>query len=212
VIFTADKWREPIDFGALFGRRAPVEIDLGCGKGRFLTARASACPDRDFIGTDRQFSRLQKIRRKAERLGLSNVRLLHAETAYALRYLFSPSSVSACYLFFPDPWPKRKHHRRRIVTPAFMDILARILQADAPLHVATDHDDYFAWVTRIIAADSRFEPSPPFVPTEEEKTDFEVLFTAQGRPVFRVSCRRRDDPALAAPSMNRGLRPGLPIC
>lgn len=194
MIFTADKWTGRICLQDLFGRTAPLEVDLGCGKGRFLTSRARAHPEHDFIGTDRQFGRLLKIRNKAGREGFTNARLLHAETAYALEYLLPPASVSACYLFFPDPWPKRRHHRRRLVNARFAGLLAAVLCPGGEFHAATDHRDYFEHIVRVLGADPRFEPAPPYVPTPEERTDFELHFVRLGLPVHRASFRLRPPP------------------
>jgi len=187
MIFTPEQWQAALPVDRVFGRQAPLELDLGCGKGRFLRARATAHPTHDFIGTDVQFGRLAKVRRQAERLHLPNIRLLHAETAYTLQYLIPPASVSAAYLFFPDPWPKRKHHRRRLVSASFLDLLARILRPEAPFHVATDHEDYAAWIRAAFTADSRFAPVAPYIPDEAEQTDFERLFLGHLKPIHRLS-------------------------
>jgi tRNA (guanine-N7-)-methyltransferase len=192
VIFTPDSLPAPLVPAALFGRTAPVEVDLGCGKGRFLLAHAAAHPGIDFMGTDIQVGRLQKIRRRAESAGLTNIRLLHADTAYTLEYLLPRESVSRFYLYFPDPWPKRKHHRRRIVQPAFMALVHRTLQRDGEFHIATDHEDYFRHIHKIVSVDPRFTRIEPFEPSDDEKTDFEVLFTANGMKTYRYSCAKTD--------------------
>jgi tRNA (guanine-N7-)-methyltransferase len=165
-------------------------MDLGCGKGRFLLAHAGAHPDINFIGTDIQVGRLQKIRKRAEAAGRTNIRLLHSDTAYTLEYLLPRESVNRFYLFFPDPWPKRKHHRRRIVQPDFMTLICRTLERHGEFHLATDHEDYFQHIRKIVHGDPRFERIDPFTPPEAEKTDFEVLFTGKGMSTYRYSCRR----------------------
>lgn len=190
MIFTPDKLPTPLDPAALFGQHAPLEVDLGCGKGRFLLAHASAHPDVNFIGTDIQVGRLQKIRKRAEAAGIGNIRLMHTDSVYTLDYLLPRESVSRFYLYFPDPWPKRKHHRRRVVQPEFLTLAHRALHKKGELHIATDHEGYFQHIESVVKGDPRFDVIPPFEPPAEEKTDFEVLFTGKGMKVHRYSCRR----------------------
>ncbi len=191
MIFTPASLPSPLSLDALFDRSAPVEVDLGCGKGRFLLAHAAAHPDINFMGTDIQVGRLQKIRRRAEAAARPNIRLLHADTAYTLEYLLPRESVRRFYLYFPDPWPKRKHHRRRIVQPSFMALVHRTLEDRGEFHIATDHEDYFRHIHAVVQPDSRFERIDPFEPAEQEKTDFEILFTGKGLKVYRYSCRKK---------------------
>ncbi len=192
MIFTPDNLPSPLSLESLFGRHAPVEVDLGCGKGRFLLAHAAAHPDINLLGSDIQVGRLQKVRTRAERAGLTHIRLLHTDTNYALEYLLPRNSVRAFYLFFPDPWPKRKHHRRRIVQPEFLTLIHRALQPGGAIHIATDHESYFTHIHSVVHDDPRFTRVDPFEPPAEEKTDFEVLFTAKGFRVYRYSCAKKD--------------------
>src|SRR5947207_8555065 len=108
-----------LDLEKIFGRRAPLHVDLGCGDGSFLCALAQRLPDKNFLGIERLSARIRSSARKAASLG--NVRLLQMESCYEVRYLLPAESVETFYLLFPDPWPKRRHHRRRIVTPDFLD-------------------------------------------------------------------------------------------
>ncbi len=194
MIFSPNSLTAPVALDAFFERAAPVEVDLGCGKGRFLLAHASAHPELNMLGTDIQCGRLQKIRSRAERAALTHIRLLHTDTDYALEYLLPRDSVRTFYLFFPDPWPKRKHHRRRLVQPDFLTRVHRALKPGGDIHIATDHADYFQHIRQVVLADSRFASVAPFEPPEAEKTDFERIFTAKGLPVFRYSCRKRACP------------------
>jgi tRNA (guanine-N7-)-methyltransferase len=179
-----------LDLSGIFGSTNPIEVDLGCGKGRFLSAHAAANPDRNFLGVDKKISRLRKVDKKICRSGLKNVHLLHVEAAYTVEYLLPPQSVAVFYIFFPDPWPKRKHHRRRLFSPEFMTALHASLASNGCFHVATDHKDYFDTIRSIMTADRRFEEIEPFVPPEEERTDFEIIFRDRNISINRASFKK----------------------
>lgn len=185
-------WSAPLNLAAAFGRTPQrLEVDLGCGKGRFLVARAAAHPETSFLGLDRQTRRLAKVERKAQSAQLANIRLLHAEASYAVTYLLPPDSVAAYYVFFPDPWPKRRHHRRRLFDAAFLDALAATLMPGGCIHLATDHLDYFTNIRRLLAGDVRLVEREPFITSDEERTDFELIFTGQDKPIGRCSFAKR---------------------
>src|SRR6266513_6489090 len=111
-----------LDLVQLFGRSAPLHVDLGCGDGSFLCEMAQQFPKRNFLGIERLTKRVEKVRRKAEKI--ENVRVLRADTLFAVRHLLPESSVDTFYLLFPDPWPKRRHQFRRIFTRHFLDAIA----------------------------------------------------------------------------------------
>lgn len=171
-----DDWLHPLPLERLYPASQPVEVDVGCGKGRFLLARAAAHPEINFLGIDRMLRRLRKVDRKAVRQGLANVRLLRCEAHYAVTYLLPAHAISTFYVFFPDPWPKKRHAHHRLFDPTFMDALHRTLVPGGAVHFATDHQPYFAAVREIVAADARFEFCPPFEPAPQERTDFELIF------------------------------------
>ena len=171
----------PID--TLFDPGRPLEVDCGCGKGRFLLARATAYPDVQFLGIDRMLVRIRKLDRKILRAGLGNVKLLRMEAFYSLQQLLPPHRVRTVYIFFPDPWPKRRHHRRRLFSPEFLDVLWSRLATGGTVQVATDHLDYFAAIRKCIGADARFREVPHLVRNEAEQTDFERIFRGQGLSV-----------------------------
>lgn len=182
---------EPLRLDGLFAHPGrPIEVDMGCGKGRFLVARAGAFRETNFLGVDRMLGRLRKIERRSARLGLDNVRLLRMDAFYATTYLIPTASVSTYYIFFPDPWPKVRHHRHRLFNAEYMNALHRTLAEGGTVHAATDHLPYFGEIASIVADDPRFELVPPFLPAEEERTDFELLFIEQ-KPIGRLSFRKR---------------------
>ncbi len=188
-IFPPD-WTQPLPLAELFGNARPIELDLGCGKGRFLLARAAAHRDVNFLGVDRMLRRVRKVDNKARRLDLDNIRVLRMEGYYATTYLLPPASIQTCYIFFPDPWPKARHHEHRLFNERFMDALHRALVPGGVLHFATDHLPYFAEVRALLLADPRFEPVEPFVPTPDEQTDFERYYVGRTE-IGRCSCCRR---------------------
>lgn len=185
-----ENWLEPLPLSQFFSDPdRPIEVDVGCGKGRFLLARAQRFPETNFLGIERLLGRLRKVDRKLLRAGLTNVRLLRMEAYYATTYLLPSDAISAYYIFFPDPWPKARHHDHRLFNPAYLDALARTLRPGGLVHVATDHFPYFEEIHAILRADPRFEEVTPFEPTEAERTDFELLFLGQ-KPIGRCSFRR----------------------
>jgi tRNA (guanine-N7-)-methyltransferase len=172
-----DDWLHPLDPAAHWADASrPFEVDVGCGKGRFLLARAAAFPATNFLGIDRLLGRLNKIDRKARRRGLPNLRLLRMDAYYAVTYLLPRAAVDVAYIFFPDPWPKARHHDHRLFNPVFLDGLHAVLKPGGAVHAATDHGPYFEEIAAILRTDARFREIPPFVPAEEERTDFELLF------------------------------------
>lgn len=183
-------WLEPLPLERQFESAQPLEIDLGCGKGRFLLERARSHPDVNFLGIDRMLRRIRKIDNKARRRGLRNVRLLRVEGFYAVAYLMPAAAVRTYYIFFPDPWPKTRHHENRLFNPPFVDALHRTLLPGGAVHVATDHQPYFASIADILRRDARFEETPPFEPTAEERTEFELWYLDKS-PIGRLSVRKR---------------------
>ena len=186
-------WTQPIELDGAFPVRQPLDVDLGCGKGRFLAARAARHPERNLLGVERLLVRIRKVERKLARAGLDNVRLLRIEASYAVARLLPPRSVSTYFIFFPDPWPKRRHHRRRLLAPPFLDAVARTLRPGGDLYVATDHLDYHAHIERLFAEHGAFDAIPPYEPEEDEHTDFELIFMAKGAPIGRSGFRLRDE-------------------
>ncbi|MFH0909251.1 MAG: tRNA (guanosine(46)-N7)-methyltransferase TrmB [bacterium] len=171
-----DDWLNPLRLDTIFDPARPLEIDLGCGKGRFLLARAQHHPDVQFFGIDRMLRRIRKIDNRAKRLKLNNVRLLRMEGYYAVSYLVPAAAIDTYYVFFPDPWPKKKHHAHRLFNEKFIDALHRTLKPGGRVHVATDHLPYFEVIREALGQDARFKPIEPFVPEETERTDFELWY------------------------------------
>ncbi|MGE4488840.1 MAG: tRNA (guanosine(46)-N7)-methyltransferase TrmB [Kiritimatiellales bacterium] len=172
-----EEWLTPFDFAACFDHpERPFEIDLGCGMGRFLLARAAKFPGTNFLGIDRLLNRVKRIDKKARREGLFNVRLFRVDGYYATTYLVPPRSVNTYYIFYPDPWPKGKHHHNRLFNEPFMDAIARTLKPGGKIHAATDHLPYFEEIYKLLKNDDRFIETDTFYPSEDEVSDFELIF------------------------------------
>ena len=172
-----DEWLTPFDFAVRFEHpERPFEIDLGCGMGRFLLARAAKYPEVNFLGIDRLLKRIKRIDKKALRGDLHNIRLFRVDGYYATTYLIPPQSVDTYYIFYPDPWPKEKHHHNRIFNEPFMDAIARTLKPGGKIHAATDHLPYFEEIYQLLKDDERFDETDTFYPSEDEVSDFELIF------------------------------------
>lgn len=131
--------------------------------------------------------RIHSSGRRCERAGRENVRLFRMEGYYAINCLMPDCYVANYYFFFPDPWPKNRHEDNRLFNPAFMDALHRTLESGGCLHIATDHAPYFSDIHGLLAKDARFAETDAFVPDDEERTDFELIFSHKqiGRCSFR---------------------------
>ena len=178
-----------LDLVELFGRHAPLQVDLGCGDGSFLCELAGQFPEKNFLGIERLTKRVEKVRRKAGKIDSENFSFSGLKTA--VRYLLPENSVETFYLFFPDPWPKRRHRQRRIFTCEFLDSIAAALDQNGALRIATDQLDYFHQMEQLSRGHSQFE----IVPSSRNdcvlpRTKFESRFRQQGVPIYRLTLRK----------------------
>ena len=130
----------------IFGTGETCEVDLGCGDGGFLLAMAEHYPETRFLGVERLLGRIRKVCNESARRGLSNVRGLRVESRYFLEWMVAPGSNSRLHYLFPDPWPKEKHHKNRLVQDSFIPVLHRALAPGGEVLFKTDHEEYFQWV------------------------------------------------------------------
>ena len=175
-----------LDLEKIFERKAPLHVDLGCGEGSFLCALAQRMPDKDFIGIERLSRRVRSAAQKAA--GLSNVRLFQIESSYAVCYLLPAESVETFYLLFPDPWPKRRHHQRRIVTPEFLNSVRAALKDNGLIYIATDYFEYFEHIKAIAESTPGFtaDKADPDLP----QSKFGFTFQRQGTPIHWLALRK----------------------
>lgn len=177
------------DLGAFVPEGTPLEIEIGCGNGRFIAANAAKHPDVRYFGVERMMERVRKCSRKAQQGALDNLTIVRVEAGRFVRELLPERCVRAMYLFFPDPWPKRRHHKNRFFQREMCDTLARIFVPGGVMHISTDHEDYFREMVRYLSEDARFEEVPALVRPEDEQTDFERLFLAKGDPIHSCAFR-----------------------
>lgn len=183
-----ENWLDPYDFKSEFPcPEHPLEVDIGSGKGRFLTARSGKFPGINFLGIERQLGRIHSSGRRCERAGRENVRVFRMEGYYAISQMMPERYVANYYFFFPDPWPKDRHEGNRLFNAEFMNALYRTLEDDGCLHVATDHLPYFENIYDLLRKDERFKEIEAFQPDDAERTDFELIFAHKevGRCSFR---------------------------
>lgn len=169
----------------------PLEVDLGCGDGSFLMEMAGHHPERDFLGVERLLGRVRKVCRKITRRKLDNARVLRLESRYVVEWLLPEASVSRLHLLCPDPWPKVRHHRRRLVQADFLTAVLRALEPGGEFLFMTDHEEYFLWAEDKVAEFGIFER----LPWDEEtffypKTDFQELWESEGKTMWRLRCRK----------------------
>ncbi len=188
-IFRPGSFCEPLDLDGLFAAAAPLELEIGCGNGSFLAAWAARNPDRNFLGLERLIGRLRKADNKGRRAQLTNLRLLRIEAAYGVRYLLPPGAVAVCHIYFPDPWPKKKHWKNRLVSPPFVQDLARALAAGGRVYLRTDDLAYHERIREVFAEAERFSPIPEPEETADLLTDFEREFRARGVETLRSQYR-----------------------
>ena len=175
-----------LDLEKIFGRKAPLQVDLGCGDGSFLCGLAQRMPDKNFLGIERLLNRVRISARKAATL--DNARLLRMESSYAVRYLLPAGSVERFYLLFPDPWPKRRHHGRRIVTPDFLNSIYAALQKNGRIYIATDDVDYFERIKEIAVSNPRFAIRDADV--ELPQSRFRLIFEQKGAQIHWLELRK----------------------
>jgi tRNA (guanine-N7-)-methyltransferase len=181
----------------IFGNDQPLEIDLGCGDGSFLIEMAKHYPDRNFLGVERLLGRVRGVCKRIQELGLTNVKVLRLESQYTLEYLLEPHSVSRLHLLCPDPWPKARHHKRRLVQQEFLHILQKALKPSGEFLFKTDHPEYHEWALEQMELftknnlESPFKRQPWPEPNEGggffyPKTDFQRLWEAQGKNIYMI--------------------------
>jgi len=195
LTLTPEKSESTLDFEDIFGRTAAVHIEIGSGKGTFLLNQAKALPQTDFIGIEWARKYCRHAIDRLGRWGIKNVRLIRTDAADFLRYI-TDGSVDCFHIYFPDPWPKKKHHKRRFLNSENFDQLLRCLKPAGIIKFATDHADYFEQVKKVVAEKSERVEVIEFTPaagTEEGEitgTNYERKYIKDKRNTQAIAVRK----------------------
>jgi tRNA (guanine-N7-)-methyltransferase len=182
----------PLDVAALFGRTAPLVLEIGSGMGEATAAMAAADPGRDLLAVDVHVQGLGRLLRRVEELGLTNVRVGEGDAVVLLRDMLGPDVLDEVRVFFPDPWPKARHAKRRLVQRGFLDLLAVRLRPGGVLHIATDWAPYADQVRALVQAHPAFDVVHEGTrPAHRPVTRFEQQGLDAGRTPYDVIGRRR---------------------
>ena len=155
-VYGTEYAERPLDFKLLFDRSAPVVLEIGFGNGETLVEQAAGSPDRDFIGIEVHEPGVGHCLLKADATGVRNLRLISHDAVEVLKHQVPAESLSRVNLYFPDPWPKKRHHKRRIVQDAFVDLIADRLEDGGTLNVATDWANYAEHIDEVLSRSDRF--------------------------------------------------------
>ena len=188
ILLPPDSLPSPWDWESLFGNTHPVEIEIGSGKGGFLIASSEAYPGKNFLGIEKS---IKMTRYTAERLGkrsISNIRLVCANAQYILTRMVPDTSVSVIHIYFPDPWPKTRHQKRRLMSPDFLKILRKVLIPGGTIQFATDHQDYYEETKDLFSQSPHFQSLDPgqWIDTRPEEciTNYEIKYRRESRPIY----------------------------
>jgi tRNA (guanine-N7-)-methyltransferase len=189
LLYTLPSIVERLDLAELFPRAQPLEVELGSGDGSFLAEYARLHPERNFIGVERLLGRIRKLDRKGQRAKLTNLRGVRIESAYLVEYLLPPGSAAALHIYFPDPWPKRKHRRHRLISERFPALARQALAPGGVVYLRTDDQDYFKQMVSVFASATAFSAVETPAELAALLTDFEKQFQARGITTLRAAYR-----------------------
>ena len=179
----------PLDFRAVFGNDNPVVVEIGSGKGRFLIASAEERPDHNFIGIEKSLHYFRLIRERVAKRSLRNVLLINHDAFLVLQKMFADKSVSELHIYFPDPWPRKREQKRRIIRPDALAEMRRVLVDGGTGVYVTDHREYFEAAAPLIAQVFASETRIPS-PDDPARTNYEAKYRAQGREIFEIRFKK----------------------
>ena len=143
----------PLDLARLFGRNAPKILEIGFGMGEATAAIAQAHPENDYLGLEVHTPGVGALLKRIAELGLSNVRLIQHDAVEVLQHMIAPATLGGVHIFFPDPWPKKRHHKRRLIQAPLLALLVSRMKPGATLHLATDWEDYALQMLEVLRAE-----------------------------------------------------------
>ena len=188
-----EKLPRPLKWAEIFGNSHPIELEIGMGKGTFITEQATSRPEVNFFGIEwaRWFWRYASDRLR--RRGCNNVRTVRAEANFFLTEFVPPNSIDVLHIYFPDPWPKARHHKRRLIQPAFMPVAHRVLREAGRIQIVTDHKGYWdeniELIVRAAAGFTVVDYNRPGSAGAGEfvGTNFERKYAREGRPFYAIA-------------------------
>jgi tRNA (guanine-N7-)-methyltransferase len=184
----------PLDLGKSFGRTAPRILEIGFGMGETTAAIAQQHPENDYLGIEVHGPGVGGLLQRVAALGLKNVRVVQHDAVEVLQQMIAPAALDGVHLFFPDPWPKKRHHKRRLLQPPFSALLATRMKSGAYLHAATDWEDYAQQMLQVLGADPALENTArDFAqrPESRPETKFERRGVKLGHQVWDLVFRKR---------------------
>jgi tRNA (guanine-N7-)-methyltransferase len=196
VVLNIEDFDGKIDFVRIFGRQGPVHIEIGTGKAAFLLNEAMAQPEANFVGIERTRRYYRYAVDRIGRWGLKNVRIIRIDAAFFLTEFVPDESVDRFHIYFPDPWPKKRHHKRRFFCTVNLQQLLRCLKLGGELKIATDHAEYFEVIKELIATENNRLEEIEFIPTagadagEWVGTNFERRYLKKNIPIYTLAIRK----------------------
>ncbi len=186
---------EILDFQKIFGNRRPVEMEIGSGKGTFLLNRARAHPDRNFLGIEWANKYYRYAADRMVRWGVTNVRLMRTDAGHLVAHHLPPNCLAVLHIYHPDPWPKKRHHKRRLIQPGFIRAAAEALEPGGRIAIQTDHAGYFQHICEVVRGEARLVEVPFSVPElgvveGRVQTNFEIKYLREGRPIYQIALQK----------------------
>ncbi len=191
--FGIDYAPELIDLGRIFGRAAPKILEIGFGMGETTASIAASHPENDYLGIEVHTPGVGSLLKRVAEAGLANVRVIRHDALDVLEHMIPPGSLDGVHVFFPDPWPKKRHHKRRLLQPPFLRLLASRMKPGAYLHVATDWQDYAQQILEVLAGEPLLVNTAPGYasrPAYRPLTKFESRGLKLGHGVWDLIFRR----------------------
>lgn len=197
-------------FAALFGNDNPLALEIGCGIGDFIVQIAARHPEINFIAIDIFNQGCRQTCTRIEESGLTNILMMRIEARYLMYHYLGQDSLTALYINCPDPWPKKKQRKRRLLNQEFLDLALYCLNDRGELNFATDFADYGESAGELLQADSRFEPITAAPYTHDLSTypisKYMRRFLDLGQPIYLCRYRKKEDLKIERPQLNKGFR------
>ncbi len=183
-----ERLHTPEEWSKIFPRSAPVIVEIGCGGGRYIISQAEQHPENNYLAIERANEFFQILKERTAKRKLANLRVCRTDAGFWVMHGFPNQSVSQYHIYFPDPWPKKRHHKRRIFSNAFCEALNRTLKPDGILNFATDHAGYLEEILPVLRANLNITDHPqPWEDAPLGRTNYEIKYMKVGRPIWRFT-------------------------